>query len=173
MHAARLYRRCDQRADASEDGREREHLCLYGGDEELYQGLKANLAEFGGNAGWIRDNMARDDWINYRPLAATLQPKPWYDGHIALLGDAVHATTPHLASGAGIAVESALVLAEELDRHDSVEAALLAYQERRYDRCRDVVETSVKIGKIQLNGGSAEEVGGMIGAALHRLAAEY
>jgi len=142
-------------------------------DEELFDMLRENLADFGGNAAWIRDNMTRDDWINYRPLAAVLQPAPWYMGHIVLLGDAVHATTPHLASGAGMAVESALVLAEELDRADSIPAGLQAYQDRRFDRCRHVVDTSVTVGKMQLEGCSAEEVGKKIGAGLHRLAEDY
>jgi 2-polyprenyl-6-methoxyphenol hydroxylase-like FAD-dependent oxidoreductase len=142
-------------------------------ETEMFDTLKANLAPFGGSAGWIRDTMTRDDWINYRPLAAALQPGPWYTGRIVLLGDAVHATTPHLASGAGIAVESALVLTEELDRAETVEAGLGAYHARRFDRCRDVIETSVAVGKLQLEGGSPDQVGAMIGAALHRLAAEY
>jgi 2-polyprenyl-6-methoxyphenol hydroxylase-like FAD-dependent oxidoreductase len=50
---------------------------------------------------------------------------------IVLLGDAVHATTPHLASGAGMAVESGIVLAEELARTPDVASGLRAYQERR------------------------------------------
>lgn len=142
-------------------------------DEELFVMLKERLADFGGNVGWIRDNMTREDWINYRPLAAVLQPAPWFVGNIVLLGDAVHATTPHLASGAGMAVESALVLAEELDRADSIAQGLQAYQDRRFDRCRDVVETSVTVGKMQLEGGSPEEVGKMISGALYRLAQDY
>lgn len=140
---------------------------------ELYEALKSNLAGFGGHAGWIRDNMTMDDFINYRPLAAVLQPRPWYNGKIALLGDAVHATTPHLASGAGMAVESALVLAEEVDKAATIEAGLEAYQDRRYDRCRDVVETSVAAGRIQLQGGTPEQIGELMGAALHRLAGEF
>ena len=142
-------------------------------DAELYAGLKERLEDFGGNAGWIRDNMTPDDWINYRPLAAKIQPRPWHDGRIVLLGDAVHATTPHLASGAGMAVESAIVLAEELARATSVEAALAAYEERRYERCRDIVESSIAIGNAQLAGAGPEQVGGMIGQALHRLAAPF
>lgn len=142
-------------------------------DDELFEGLKANLEGFGGNAGWIRDNMTRDHWINYRPLAAILQPGPWYNGGIVLLGDAVHATTPHLASGAGMAVESALVLAEELEKAATVAAGLAAYQERRFDRCRDIVETSISVGTLQLQGGSPDEIGQKIGMALHRLAGEY
>lgn len=138
-------------------------------EAELYAGLKSLLAPFGGNAGWIRDTMAQTDWINYRPLAAALQPKPWFNGRVVLLGDAVHATTPHLASGAGMAVESAIVLAEELAKAPDVPAAFLAYQERRFARCADVVETSISIGRLQLEHGPPDQVAGLIEGALARL----
>lgn len=138
-------------------------------EEELYTKLKALLADFGGNAGWIHDNMTRDDWINYRPLAAALQPGPWFNGRIVLVGDAVHATTPHLASGAGMAVESGIVLAEELARSATVEAGLEAYQQRRFDRCRDVIETSVAVGKLQLEHGDPHVHAKMLEGALARL----
>jgi 2-polyprenyl-6-methoxyphenol hydroxylase-like FAD-dependent oxidoreductase len=39
--------------------------------------------------------------INYRPLEKLLLPPPWHRGRAILIGDAAHATTPHLASGAG------------------------------------------------------------------------
>lgn len=142
-------------------------------DAELYDKLKANLAPFGGSAGWIRDNMTPDDWINYRPLAAALQPGSWFNGHIVLVGDSVHATSPHLASGAGIAVESAIVLVDELTAAPSVTDGLQAYQDRRFERCRDVIETSIAVGKLQLNGGSPDQIGGMLGSALHRLAGDF
>lgn len=141
--------------------------------EELFDRMKANLAPFGGNAGWIHDHMTRSDWVNYRPLAAKLQPGPWSNGRIVLLGDSVHATTPHLASGAGMAVESAIALAEELDRTDDAEAGLRAYESRRFERCRDIVESSIAIGKAQLEGAGPEVVGGLIGGALHRLSAPF
>lgn len=142
-------------------------------EEELFQGMKELLAPFGGNAGWIRDNMTRTDWINYRPLAAVCQPKPWFNGRVVLLGDAVHATTPHLASGAGMAVESGIVLAQELAKADSVNAALLAYQERRFARCKDVIDSSVEIGKLQLAHGRPDQIAGLIEGALMRLNAPY
>lgn len=142
-------------------------------EEELFQGMKELLAPFGGNAGWIRDNMTRADWINYRPLAAVCQPKPWFNGRVVLLGDAVHATTPHLASGAGMAVESGIVLAEELAKADNINAALLAYQERRFDRCKDVIDSSVEIGKLQLAHGRPDQIAGLIEGALMRLNAPY
>ncbi|WP_408586999.1 FAD-dependent monooxygenase [Novosphingobium sp.] len=138
-------------------------------EDELFDTLKSLLADFGGNAGWIRDTMTRDDWINYRPLAAVLQPGPWYNGRIVLLGDAVHATTPHLASGAGMAVESGIVLAEELARTDCVEQGLQAYQDRRFDRCRDVIETSVAVGRLQLEHGDPQVHAHMLEGALSRL----
>ncbi|WP_219893023.1 FAD-dependent monooxygenase [Aquisediminimonas profunda] len=142
-------------------------------DAELFEGMKSHLAPFGGNAGWIRDNMSRENWINYRPLAAVCQPKPWYNGRIVLLGDAVHATTPHLASGAGMAVESGIVLAEELARANDVASALLAYQERRFDRCKDVIDSSVAIGNLQLEHGRPDQIAGLIEGALMRLNAPY
>ncbi len=142
-------------------------------DDQLFDKLHAHLTDFGGSIGWIRDNMQRSDWINYRPLAAAIQPAPWHNGRIVLVGDSAHATTPHLASGAGMAVESALVLAEELESAETIETGLVAYQERRFERCRDVVETSIAVGQLQLDGGSPDQVGEMIGAALHRLALDY
>jgi 2-polyprenyl-6-methoxyphenol hydroxylase-like FAD-dependent oxidoreductase len=142
-------------------------------DDELFDRLKGLLRDFGGNAGWIRDNMTRENWINYRPLTAVLQPKDWYNGRIVLVGDAVHATTPHLASGAGMAVESGIVLAEELARNPEVTTGLRAYQDRRYERCRDVIDTSVAVGKLQLARGDPKVHGEMLGAALHRLNAPF
>ena len=142
-------------------------------DDELFDEMKARLDGFGGNAGWVRDAMTRDDWVNYRPLESKIQPRPWHDGRIVLLGDAVHATTPHLASGAGMAVESAIVLADELARAENAEAALVAYEERRYERCRGVVDAGIAVGAAQLAGGPPDQIGGMIGGALHRLAAPF
>ena len=142
-------------------------------DEELFVTLKGLLAPFGGNAGWIRDNMTRADWINYRPLAAVIQPRPWSNGRVVLLGDAVHATTPHLASGAGMAVESGIVLAEELAKAGTVEAALAAYEDRRFARCKDVIDSSVAIGRLQLDHGNPGQIAGMIEGALQRLNAPF
>ncbi|MDF8334029.1 FAD-dependent monooxygenase [Novosphingobium cyanobacteriorum] len=138
-------------------------------DEELFTTLHGLLADFGGHAGWIRETMTSGDWINYRPLAAALQPAPWSNGRIVLVGDAVHATTPHLASGAGMAVESAIALAEEIARAETVEGGLDAYEERRFERCRDVIETSVRMGQLQLEHGPPEEFARLLQGALARL----
>jgi 2-polyprenyl-6-methoxyphenol hydroxylase-like FAD-dependent oxidoreductase len=72
---------------------------------------------------------------------------------VVLLGDAVHATTPHLGQGAGLAIEDSLVLAEELSRNDDVEEAFDAYRTRRFERCAYIVRASLAIGEGQLGEG--------------------
>jgi len=119
--------------------------------------LREELAEFSGLIGEIRDGITAQSRIVYRPLEALLVPAPWHKGRVVLIGDAVHATTPHLASGAGIAVEDAVVLAEELDRASDVEAALVAFTARRWERARLVVENSVRLGDLEQRGGAKEE----------------
>ncbi|EEA04588.1 monooxygenase FAD-binding [Burkholderia sp. H160] len=119
------------------------------------------LSEFGGAVGEFREGLLDGSLTNhrllYRPLAGHMINAPWHKGRVVLLGDAVHATTPHLASGAGIAVEGAIVLAEELARRHSFEGAMIAYAGRHYDRARLVVTSSARMGEIEREGGSRDE----------------
>lgn len=105
----------------------------------------------------IRDQIGPDSQIVFRPLEGLLVQRPWSRGRVVLIGDAVHATTPHLASGACIGIEDALVLADELSRAGEVPAALQAFQDRRWERCRMVVENSARLGQIEIEGGSKDE----------------
>jgi len=111
--------------------------------------LKELMAPFSGLLGTLREGLSASSEIICRPLEAILLPRPWHRGRVLLIGDAVHATTPHLASGAGIAIEDALVLSEELAQEGSIEQALLRFEERRWERCRLVVENSVRIGQME------------------------
>jgi 2-polyprenyl-6-methoxyphenol hydroxylase-like FAD-dependent oxidoreductase len=95
--------------------------------------------------------------VIFRPLEGLLVKQPWYRGRVVLIGDAVHATTPHLASGACIGIEDAIVLAEELEKASSLPAALENFQQRRWERCRLVVENSMRLGEIEINGGDKAE----------------
>jgi 2-polyprenyl-6-methoxyphenol hydroxylase-like FAD-dependent oxidoreductase len=95
--------------------------------------------------------------IDYRPLANLLVPLPWHKGRIVLIGDTVHATTPHLASGAGIGIESAIVLAEELLASSNLQTALSRFETRRWERCQLVVENSARLCEIEKSGGDKEE----------------
>jgi len=105
----------------------------------------------------VRDRLDASSQIIYRPLEGMLLPRPWNQGRVVLIGDTVHATTPHLASGACIGIEDALVLADELDRTTDLARALHAFQERRWERCRMVVENSGRLGDIEIAGGDKEE----------------
>ena len=101
----------------------------------------------------IATRITEDEAVVYRPLEAIFLDGAWHRGRIALLGDAVHATTPHLGQGGGMAIEDAVVLAEELARHSEPENAFAAYRARRFERCRFVVEKSLEICRGQLGKG--------------------
>ena len=116
--------------------------------------LSGLMSKFGGKIGELASQLSDESQINYRPLKTQFLASPWHSGRTLLIGDAAHATTPHLASGAGMAVEDALVLAEVIRTEATIEAAFAAYEKRRYERCRLVVETSVRIGELEMAGGS-------------------
>ncbi|MEG3164020.1 FAD-dependent oxidoreductase [Sphingomonas sp. PB2P19] len=118
--------------------------------EELAAAMREKLAGHAPAIQALIPLITDNDGVVYRPLETLMLEGDWHKGRVALLGDAVHATTPHLGQGAGMAIEDALVLAEELDRHDDPEAAFTAYRERRYARCRYIVDTSLSICRGQL-----------------------
>jgi 2-polyprenyl-6-methoxyphenol hydroxylase-like FAD-dependent oxidoreductase len=131
------------------------------------------LAPFGGYVPEVRENLGDGSLVNYRPLEWVLLPAPWHTGRVVLIGDAVHATTPHMASGAGMAVEDGLVLAEELAASDDLGSALDAFSARRFERARMVVENSVRIGEIEMSGGNQMDANAMLGDAMHKLQQPY
>lgn len=88
------------------------------------------------------DQITEDDEVVYKPLEWMFLEGDWHKGRVVLLGDAVHATTPHLGQGAGMAIEDALVLAEELAAADAIAPALHSYRDRRFERCRYIVDAS-------------------------------
>jgi 2-polyprenyl-6-methoxyphenol hydroxylase-like FAD-dependent oxidoreductase len=76
---------------------------------------------------------------------------PWVRGRVVLLGDSAHAISPGLGQGAGMAMEDAVVLADELLAASAgqkpLEEALASYEGRRRARVqtigrlsRDVIE---------------------------------
>ncbi|MCB1391516.1 MAG: FAD-dependent oxidoreductase, partial [Rhodobacteraceae bacterium] len=89
--------------------------------------------------------------INFRPLENLLMPRPWSTGRVVLIGDAVHATTPHMAAGALLGMEDAVVLAEEVAARPRAEA-LAAFEDRRFERCRLIVENSGRLAEIEVTG---------------------
>lgn len=97
--------------------------------------------------------ITNDDEVVYKPLEWIFLDGDWYKGRVVMIGDAVHATTPHLGQGAGMAIEDSVVLADELSRTDSISEAFQAFQKRRFDRCQFIVEKSVALCKGQIGEG--------------------
>jgi 2-polyprenyl-6-methoxyphenol hydroxylase-like FAD-dependent oxidoreductase len=137
-----------------------------------FLGLLRNLiAPFTAPAmAFVKAKLNEDSQIVYRPLESLLLPRPWSRGRIVLIGDAAHATTPHLASGACIGIEDAIVLTEELHAAASVPDALAAFEARRWERCRMVVENSGRIAEIEMTGGNPQEAAKIMGESMRALA---
>jgi 2-polyprenyl-6-methoxyphenol hydroxylase-like FAD-dependent oxidoreductase len=71
--------------------------------------------------------------VHYGELVS-LQLDRWCRDRVVLVGDAAHASPPSMAQGASMAIEDAIVLADELADTLCVETALLRYQTRRRKR---------------------------------------
>ncbi len=74
---------------------------------------------------------------------------PWVRGRVALLGDSAHAMSPGLGQGAGMAMEGAAVLAEEIAAASAgvraPAAALVRYEQRRRARVEAIARLSRRI----------------------------
>lgn len=121
--------------------------------EGLAAAMRAKLTNAAPQIQALAEQITDDAAVVYRPLEGLMVHGPWHKGRVVLLGDAVHATTPHLGQGAGMAIEDAIVLAEEMGRHDSPQAAFGAYHDRRFERCRYIVEKSLEICHGQIGKG--------------------
>jgi len=121
--------------------------------------MRARMATLAPRLVKLSEQIVDDAAVVYRPLETIFLEGPWHSGRVVLLGDAVHATTPHLGQGAGMAVEDAIVLAEELGRAEAPEAAFEAYRARRYQRCRSIVEMSLAVCRSQLGTGPSFDYG--------------
>ncbi len=119
--------------------------------------LTERMRSYGGLVRELADLVSETTETNYRPLMTVLLPEPWHSGRVVLLGDAVHATTPHAGYGAGLAIEDGIVLAQELGRNGPVEEALVAYTHRRLPRCKAVLSGSLALGEMEMRKAPAEE----------------
>jgi 2-polyprenyl-6-methoxyphenol hydroxylase-like FAD-dependent oxidoreductase len=115
---------------------------------ELLIGL---LAEYGGLVAEVRDLLTPDNASHYGLLYTIFVAGDWHRGRVILIGDAAHATPPHLASGAGIAIEDGIVLARCLSECDTVGSGFELFMRRRYERCRMVIENSRTLSRWDLD----------------------
>jgi 2-polyprenyl-6-methoxyphenol hydroxylase-like FAD-dependent oxidoreductase len=110
--------------------------------ERLHDLLRDRLYGYEGVIGEIRDSLNEPKDVVYTPLEEVALAAPWFRGSVVLIGDAAHASLPHMAQGAAMAVEDAVVLAELASADLTTEARLENFMARRYERCRYIQETS-------------------------------
>jgi 2-polyprenyl-6-methoxyphenol hydroxylase-like FAD-dependent oxidoreductase len=126
---------------------------------ELARTMRRNLAGAAPAIVALSEQITDDDAVVYKPLETLLLEGDWHRGRVVLVGDSVHAATPHLGQGAGMAIEDSIVLAEELERHATPEAAFRAYRDRRFERCAYIVNASRAICLGQIGKGPTIEQG--------------
>jgi len=114
--------------------------------EQLHEIMRDRISEYTGPVAHLRSQITDPRAVVYKPMESMIVPAPWFKGRTLLLGDAAHATTPHLAQGAAMAVEDSVLLGEILRRETSIPAAFDEFMSRRFKRCQYVVETSRQLG---------------------------
>lgn len=146
--------------------------------DEMIARLQAYLRDFPAPmVQGVIEQITEVEKIIYSPLKTLMLSAPWYKNRVVMIGDAAHATIPQLGSGAALAIEDAVVLAEELAKDIPVETALENYMTRRYDRCKMIVDTSNQLAEweqMEWKGIALPEganMGATMGKALAMLAA--
>jgi 2-polyprenyl-6-methoxyphenol hydroxylase-like FAD-dependent oxidoreductase len=66
-------------------------------------------------------------WRSFRNVSN----RRWYNGNVVLLGDSAHTTHFSIGQGTTLAIKDAIALADNLDRHDTLDAALQGYERQR------------------------------------------
>ena len=112
--------------------------------------MRGHLHAYDGLVGELREMITDPAEVVFRPISSGLVPESWRRGRILLIGDAVHATTPHLSQGATLAIEDAVLLGRLLATGMDFDALAEEYMQRRLPRARLVCESSERIGRWEL-----------------------
>lgn len=121
-------------------------------EHELAEQMRIRLHGFTGLIADLKEQITDGGGVVYRPMQVLFVPDKWHKGRVVLIGDAAHSTTPHMGQGAGISVEDALVLADELSKDAPLETKFERFMARRYDRCKAVCNRSEQIGGWEMAG---------------------
>jgi 2-polyprenyl-6-methoxyphenol hydroxylase-like FAD-dependent oxidoreductase len=104
--------------------------------------LTAQLAEFTGLIGKLRDDLPADADIVCSPQYEFLLEPVWHKGRVIIAGDAAHLSAPTLTQGAAMALEDAALLAEMLDSDVPLPTVFEQYAARRSPRVKLVQQVS-------------------------------
>lgn len=83
--------------------------------------------------------------VAYTPLDTVMVPNPWYRGRVMIMGDAAHAMTPYLGSGAAMAIEDGVVFAKLLPAGDTLYDVQTRFMARRYPRVKTIWDISLQM----------------------------
>lgn len=125
--------------------------------EKAHEQLKERLPMFSGPVAEALATVTGPEDIVYSRISQVTVEEPWHVGRVVLAGDAAHASTPHIAQGAAMAVEDALVLAESLDAEPDVATALDVWENRRRPRAMWVQAMSRAVLKQETGGETTPE----------------
>ena len=115
---------------------------VFGDADELFQ-------RFSGEHPHVLELLGKIDSWRMWVLCDREPIKEWSRGPIALLGDAAHPMLQYLAQGACMAIEDAVCLAHQVDRHgQDLAAAFRAYRDKRYLRTGRVQLTARFYGDV-------------------------
>ncbi len=122
-------------------------------EERLAAEMRDRLQHQHGNIiAELREQITDNKGVVYRPMEVVFVPDTWYKGRVVLIGDAAHSTSPHIGQGAGISVEDALVLADELVKDLPLTESLYNFMARRYARCKMACDAAQQIGEWEIAG---------------------
>jgi 2-polyprenyl-6-methoxyphenol hydroxylase-like FAD-dependent oxidoreductase len=110
--------------------------------------------------------ITEDEGVVARPLEIIFVQGDWHKGRVVLIDDAIHASTPHLAQCAGMAIKDGIVLAEELANGSTPQEAFTPFRNRRFARVKHVAENSVRLGDMQMGKVEPFDVGALTGQTI-------
>lgn len=104
-------------------------------ETDRYSALTALPPLFGSIAGPFGQvlGLASSADVHFSELVR-LRLDRWHKNRVVLIGDAAHAAPPSMAQGAGLAIEDALVLADELAHDTRTDVAMKRFEARRKPR---------------------------------------
>ncbi|GAC1580422.1 MAG: FAD-dependent oxidoreductase [Sphingomicrobium sp.] len=121
----------------------------------------------------LAKRLTPDSELIGRPFEWLLLPGPWFRDRCLIIGDAAHATTAHMGMGGGMAVEDATVLGQCIASALTLSEALTSFMTRRFNRVKTVVETSVKLSKLEQAKAPPSENRALLGAAFAAIGEPY
>lgn len=117
---------------------------------DMASAMRERLKGYTGLVARLREQIIDPAGVVYRPMMNILVDSPWRKGRVMIAGDAAHTTTPHLAQGAAMALEDAVLLGEVLGGDRDLDSALDEFMRRRFNRTKFVVDQSTQLAMWEL-----------------------